>query len=264
MRRIAVPLWLALAGMLVVATRPLPAYAQAVPDTLDQRRALLELRAELRALTQQVNRLLAALGPGAALPRERPALIDCPWPQAPAQAVTPPDAPGVPGTTDPPRPRIPDCAPPGWQPPTQLAPYQPRPLPESRPRPIVEDYLTYAVTAPPPALVAQFNLDTTYYRKHADANGYPILASAKVPDAALAIVRDQVNYMLGHRPDIRDEMIARGARIVIMAETEYTMDIPEQRNWTVPKYLDPRLTAGERARPFQYACADCEPRPPSS
>jgi hypothetical protein len=56
----------------------------------------------------------------------------------------------------------------------------------------------------------------------------------------VAIVRDQINYMLAHRPDVRDSMIARGGRVVVMAETEYTMDIPEQRGWTVPKYLDPR------------------------
>jgi hypothetical protein len=115
----------------------------------------------------------------------------------------------------------------------------------------VDDYLKYVVTAPPPEIVRRFNLDTTFYKKYADANGYPILASAKVPDAALAIVRDQVNYMLAHRPDVRDTMIARGARIGIMAETEYTMDIPEQRNWTVPKFLDPRLTPGERASYYE-------------
>jgi uncharacterized membrane protein YgcG len=36
-----------------------------------------------------------------------------------------------------------------------------------------------------------------------------------------------------------------------MAETEYTMDIPEQRSWTVPKYLDPRLTPGERSNYYE-------------
>ena len=36
-----------------------------------------------------------------------------------------------------------------------------------------------------------------------------------------------------------------------MAETEYTVDVPEQRNWVVPKYLDPRLTPQERARYYE-------------
>jgi hypothetical protein len=107
------------------------------------------------------------------------------------------------------------------------------------------------VTAPPPEIVARFRLDTTFYKKYADANGFPILSSARVPDEALAIVRDQVNYMLAHRPDIRETMVEHGARIGIMAETEYTVDLPEQRGWTVPKYLDPRLTEGERSNYYE-------------
>ena len=260
MRRVAYALGLAL--VLGTVVRPAPVAAQATPTTpqsataqaqnsAEQRKALLELRAQLQVLTRQLNDILKTMGPGPAMPRERPAMIECPWPQPSLAAVVSPEVPGVPGTTDPPRPRIPDCAPPGWKAPAELTPYNPRPLPTDRPKPIVEDYLKYVVTAPTPEIVARFNLDTTYYKKYADANGYPILASAKVPDAALAIVRDQVNYMLGHRPDVRDEMIVRGARIVIMAETEYTVDIPEQRNWTVPKYLDPRLTEGERARYYE-------------
>ncbi len=169
--------------------------------------------------------------------RERPAMVECPW--------------STPETDEPPpetrrRRYIPDCYPPGWDPPEELEPHEPRPLPEDRAEPVVEDYLSYVIRPPPAELVERFQLDTTYYKKWADANGYPILASEEVPDKALAIVRDQVNYMLGHRPDIRDTMVAHGARIVIMAETEYTMDIPEQGDWTVPKYLDPRLTGGER------------------
>src|SRR5215208_3559302 len=57
--------------------------------------------------------------------------------------------------------------------------------------------------------------------------------------------------MLGHRPDVRDTMIAHGGRVVVMAETEYTVDVPEQRGWVVPKYLDPRLTPQERARYYE-------------
>jgi hypothetical protein len=183
--------------------------------------------------------------------RERPAMMACPWPDTPADnaaaAAPPPPA----GVNDPPRSRIPDCAPPGWKAPATLKPFAPPALPTDRPKAIVDDYLEYVVTAPPRAIVERYQLDTTYYRKYADANGFAILGSAKVSDAALAIVRDQVNYMLGSRPDVRDTMIAHGARIVVMAETEYTMDVPEQRRWVVPKYLDARLTAGERAQYFE-------------
>lgn len=179
-------------------------------------------------------------------------MLPCPWPATPeSTARTEPPVALPPGVIDTPRPRIPDCVKPGWTPPDQYKAFTPPALPTDRPKPIVDDYLKYVVTAPPPEIIARFNLDTTYYRKYADANGYPILASAKVPDAALAIVRDQVTYMLGNRPDLRDTMVAHGGRVVIMAETEYTVDIPEQRGWTVPKYLDPRLTPQERANYYE-------------
>ena len=51
-----------------------------------------------------------------------------------------------------------------------------------------EDDYAIVKTAPPPEIVERFKLDTAYYKKYADANGYPILSSGKVPDAALAIV----------------------------------------------------------------------------
>jgi hypothetical protein len=175
--------------------------------------------------------------------RERPAVLPCPWPQ--------PAAPVGAAAQDTTRRWVPPCAPPEWKPPAALIPYTPPPVPDDRPRAIVDDYLKYVVTAPTPEIIARFSLDTTYYKKYADANGYPIIASGKVSDAALAIVRDQVNYMLAYRPDIREAMIAAKGRIGIMAETEYTMTIPEQRNWRVPMYLDPRLTVQERARYYE-------------
>ena len=181
-------------------------------------------------------------------------MVACPWgtvSSAETLGADPAAPPAPTGVVDPPRARIPDCAPPGWKPPAELKGFVPPTLPADRPKAIVDDYLKYVVTAPPPEIVRRFNLDTTYYKKFADANGYPILGSAKVSDAAVAIVRDQVNYMLGNRPDIRDTMIAHGGRVVVMAETEYTMDVPEQRRWVVPKYLDPRLTVQERARYYE-------------
>jgi hypothetical protein len=53
--------------------------------------------------------------------------------------------------------------------------------------------------------------------------------------------------MLAKRPDIRQVLIERGYRVAIMAESESTTDLPEQRNWKKPTIDDPRLTDGERA-----------------
>lgn len=176
---------------------------------------------------------------GVAPARERPAMVPCPWPANIGDTLRPdPSAPPAPaGVVEAPRRRIPDCAPPDWTAPASLRPYSSPTLPTDRPRPVVEDYLEYVVTAPPAAIVERFKLDTSFYRKHADANGYPVLASVRVPDAALAIVRDQINYLLAHRPDVRDTMIARGGRVVVMAEIEIRPAAHQSR----PIHVDERV-----------------------
>jgi hypothetical protein len=98
-----------------------------------------------------------------------------------------------------------------------------------------------AVAAPPAAL----GLDP-FYAKHLDAGGIPIVASARVPDAALAIARDIVTAMLARRPDIRDELVRRKVRVGVMAAEESTTDIPEQRHWKKPEPDDRRLTICEK------------------
>lgn len=208
-------------------------------DPVEQRRALLEVRSQARALQDAVDALIEALGPDAIPPRERPAMMECPWEM--------PEPGPPPEEEEEGRRSVPECHPPEWEPPTDLEEWEAQSLPEDRPTPLVDDYFSHVVRPPPPELVERFDLDTTYYKKHADATGYPILASENVRDEALLIVRDQVNYMLAHRPDVREAIIENGGRIVIMAETEYTMDIPEQRDWIVPRFLDARLTGGERS-----------------
>ncbi len=83
-------------------------------------------------------------------------------------------------------------------------------------------------------------------QKYTDAFGVPITASIKVPDKALLIARDVVNYMLSKRPDVREAMIARGFRVGIMAQTEMQTDLPEYSDWEIPAKDDRRLTPRER------------------
>jgi len=109
-------------------------------------------------------------------------------------------------------------------------------------KPIVDNYATFAVGPVP----ASFGYDATFYKKYVDAHGIPIISSEKVPDAALLMARDIVIYMIANRPDIRAEMIAKKYRVGIMAITEMTTDIPEQRDRKKPGPADPRLTRGER------------------
>ncbi len=98
-----------------------------------------------------------------------------------------------------------------------------------------------AVAAPPAAL----RLDP-FYAKYLDANGIAVVGSARVPDAALAIARDIVAEMLGHRPDIRAELVRQGVRVGVMAAEESTTDLPEQRHWKKPAPDDRRLTICEK------------------
>lgn len=96
------------------------------------------------------------------------------------------------------------------------------------------------ITKPP----ARLGLDP-FYTKHANAQGIPITGSGQVPDQAILATRDIVNAMLSFRPDVRDELVRQGARVGVMAVSEGTMDLPEQRDWKKPAIDDPRLTKCE-------------------
>ena len=86
------------------------------------------------------------------------------------------------------------------------------------------------VTDVPEAVVSKFKLDTTFYKKHLDYKGFSILSSAKVSDAALLEARYLIDHLLGDREDILKAMIKRGCRFMVMAPTEMTTDVPEQRH----------------------------------
>jgi len=91
-----------------------------------------------------------------------------------------------------------------------------------KPVELIADYVAANVGPVP----ASLGLDP-FYEKYTDAEGIPVVASAKVPDAALLVARDIVNTMLAARPDFRKSMIARKWRTGVIAEVEMTMDIPE-------------------------------------
>jgi hypothetical protein len=107
----------------------------------------------------------------------------------------------------------------------------------------------------PSASIAQADIRTPpdsahydpFYRKYAEADGLPITASARVPDAAILAARDIITHMLARRPDVRRAMIEQHYRVTVMAQAESTLDVPEQRSWKKPALDDPRLTDGERA-----------------
>ena len=66
-----------------------------------------------------------------------------------------------------------------------------------------------------------------FYTQSASANGFPIVASAKVNPCALKEAVFIVNMMLAKRPEVRETMIKSGSRLCIMAYNEFTTDLPE-------------------------------------
>lgn len=99
-----------------------------------------------------------------------------------------------------------------------------------------------AAASPPPAAL---KVDP-FYAKYVDADGIPVLGSARVPDAALLASRGMIHAMLRRRPELAPVLAGAGQRIAIMAPDEAITDLPEYRGWTKPARDDPRLTACER------------------
>jgi len=89
----------------------------------------------------------------------------------------------------------------------------------------------------PEALRAQRKIPA-FYKKHADANGIPILSSEKPIDKTLTLACELVNELVGERPDVRDALIRNRAQFIIIASSEKTTDPPEYSH--LPDYYNTR------------------------
>lgn len=69
-----------------------------------------------------------------------------------------------------------------------------------------------------------------FYKKHLDCKGIPILTSEQVSDEGLIEAAYLINKMLENREDVHKQMAKNGVRFVVMAPTEMTTDVPEQRH----------------------------------
>ena len=105
----------------------------------------------------------------------------------------------------------------------------------------------------PEEVIKKFKLDTTFYKKHVDYKGFSILSSAKVSDEGLFEARYLIDKLLGEREDILKAMIKRGARFMVMAPTEMTTDVPEQRHMK----NDPKTNWDKRARGLGGRITSC-------
>jgi hypothetical protein len=91
----------------------------------------------------------------------------------------------------------------------------------------------------PRAIVDKFNLDTGFYAKHLDYEGYAILSSAQVSDAALLEARFLLDNVFRDRGDLLRAIIDSGGRFMVMSPSEQTTDVPEQRHMD-KEYWDKR------------------------
>ena len=98
---------------------------------------------------------------------------------------------------------------------------------------------TRAVGPVPEELRKKLDL-SPFYVKHVSAGGLPVLSSAKVSDFALLEAAYLLDRMFEHRPDVRQAMIDRGARVGILAVNEFTTDIPEHSHMRPKEYADKR------------------------
>ena len=109
------------------------------------------------------------------------------------------------------------------------------------------------VTEVPDSIREKFNLDADFYKKHVDYKGFSILGSSKVSDEALLEARYLIDRMLCEREDILKAMIKRGCRFMVMAPTEMTTDVPEQRGLK----KDPKTNWDTRARGLGGRLSSC-------
>ncbi|MEP6755808.1 MAG: hypothetical protein ABJA67_09930 [Chthonomonadales bacterium] len=94
----------------------------------------------------------------------------------------------------------------------------------------------FSEIGPPPASLKL----SPFYTKYVDADGYPVISSAKVNDFALKEAAYLINLMLAKRPDVKAAMVKSGSRMVVMAWNEFTTDIPEYANFKPKDYWDAR------------------------
>ena len=91
----------------------------------------------------------------------------------------------------------------------------------------------------PDSLRISHSLDG-FYQKQCAGSDVPIVGSAKVSDHAFAEAAWIVRQMLAGRDDIKKAMNESKVRVVIMAATEYTSDVPEHSFLKTKMFWDRR------------------------
>ncbi len=77
-----------------------------------------------------------------------------------------------------------------------------------------------------------------FYAKHIDCGGIPVRSSSSVDDKALEIACNKISMMLNNIPQIRANLVQRGAELHIIGHSENTSDLPEFRSQRGVVYTD--------------------------
>lgn len=111
--------------------------------------------------------------------------------------------------------------------------------PLARAEPLLAPEPRLVVRPVPDDLRTRLKLDP-FYQKYTEYKGLPILSSAKVSDRGLVEARFLIGRMLVDRDDLTAALVKARCRFVVMAPTEMTTDMPEQRTMTPKDYWDRR------------------------
>lgn len=108
----------------------------------------------------------------------------------------------------------------------------------------------------PDSIRNSLDLDT-FYQKHIDVGGLPVVGSERVSDAAMLEAAWIIEKMIGHRPELLRAMAKNRTRMAVMAFDEYTTDIPEHRHLSPRVYWDRRARGlGATPRAPAVSCAE--------
>lgn len=97
-----------------------------------------------------------------------------------------------------------------------------------------------AVSHAVPDEVRRAHVLDAFYQKHARVAGLSVVASEHVSDAALREAAWILGHMMAGREDILNAMASNGCLVAVMAWSEFTTNLPQQRDLKPRDYWDHR------------------------
>jgi hypothetical protein len=91
----------------------------------------------------------------------------------------------------------------------------------------------------------------SFYTKHVDVGGMPIVASPEVADQALLRAHEIVSHLLAGRPDVLSAMVEKRMYLIIIGKDQVYTDMPEYRDHPDAAYMNERVR-GTGGRPTSF------------